>query len=84
LVDATMLVVSAQATSRRSLLRAALMLEQVGAQLKGTVLNAAKIERAYDGERLPPTPTEAAKPSKKTRHEPEAFGHQPEPEPVHG
>jgi capsular exopolysaccharide synthesis family protein len=43
LVDATILVASAQTSSRRAVRRASLLLEQVGAPLAGTVLNAAKV-----------------------------------------
>jgi capsular exopolysaccharide synthesis family protein len=79
LVDASILVASAPTTSRRSLRRAALRLEQVGAHVDGTVLNEAKVGRGgFDAEAgSPPQP----EPTKRTRHKPSTNGHQPEPEP---
>jgi len=64
MADTTLLVASANKTSKRSLTRAVELLRQVDAPLMGTVLNSLSADETFSGE---PYRYEAAKPARRAR-----------------
>jgi succinoglycan biosynthesis transport protein ExoP len=84
LVDATILVASAESSSRRTVARACLMLQQVDAPLAGTVLNGADVELSTYDHDVPVAVASNATAGSAKHESPSTNGHKPAAEPVAG